>query len=93
MQRPVVDDLRVLFLGLEHLPVQVQVHLRELDGDCVMMPVVVADLRDLPPPLGGSEDIQVSLGEIPSEQKDQTTVADEESEVMSVHFCRGTKPS
>lgn len=43
-------------------------------------------LRDLPPPLGRSEDVQVSLPEVSSQQQDQPAVAHEQGVVVTVHF-------
>ena len=44
MQRPVVDDLRVVALLDPLVPVHDQLHLREVDADGVVMPLVVANL-------------------------------------------------
>ena len=44
MQRPVVDDLRVVPLLDPLVAVHDQLHLREVDADGVVMPLVVTDL-------------------------------------------------
>jgi hypothetical protein len=45
MQRPVINDFRVLLLGLEFLAVDKELDVWELDGDGIMMPLIVTDLK------------------------------------------------
>jgi hypothetical protein len=45
VQRPVINDFRVLLLGLEFLTVNKELDVWELDGDGVMMPLIVTDLE------------------------------------------------
>jgi hypothetical protein len=45
MQRPVINDFWVLFLGLEFLAVNKELDVWELDGDGIMMPLIVTDLK------------------------------------------------
>ncbi len=61
-------------------------HLWEVDGDGVVMPLVVADLRDLPAPLGRFEDVEVLATRLLAQQEHEATVVDEERVVVSVHI-------
>lgn len=45
VQWPVIDDFRVLLLGLEFLTINKELNVWELDGDGVMMPFIVTDLE------------------------------------------------
>jgi len=87
MERPVVDDLRVLALALEELAVHVELHDGEVDGHGVVVPLVVAHLGQLPAPLGGPEDVEVPFGEVATQQQDQPAVAHEQRVVVPVHLC------
>ncbi len=51
-----------------------------------MMPLVVADLRDLPAPLGRFEDVEVLATRLLAQQEHEATVVDEERVVVSVHI-------
>lgn len=45
VQRPVVDDLGIILSGHLGASVDVQLDVRELHGDGVVMPLAIADLR------------------------------------------------
>lgn len=45
MQRPVVNDFRVLLLGLELLAINKELDVWELDGDGIVMPLIVTNLK------------------------------------------------
>lgn len=45
MQWPVINDFRVLLLGLKFLTINKELDVWELDGDSVMMPLIVTDLK------------------------------------------------
>lgn len=86
MQRPIIDNLWILLLAVEQLTINKQLDVWEVHVDGVVMPLVVADLRDLPAPLGRPEDIQVAFGEVASQKENEATVANKEGVVMPVHF-------
>lgn len=90
VQRPVVDDFGILLVGSPLLAVDVEAHVREVNLESVVMPFVVAYLTQLPAPLGRSEDVRIALGKVTSQQEYQSAISDEQSVVVSVHFCRKT---
>lgn len=75
MQRPVVDNLRVVLGGREALPVDVYLDVWVVDTDCVVVPSAVTDLLQRPPPLGRLVGIVVYAGvRLETEKKDEMTV-------------------
>lgn len=45
MQGPVINDFRILLLGLELLAINKELDVWELDGDGVVMPLIVTNLK------------------------------------------------
>lgn len=66
-------------------------HRRELSYNYYVDKCSCSYLRDLPPPLGGSENVEVALPEVAAQQQDQATVAHEQGIVMPVHLCTENK--
>lgn len=91
MQWPIVDHLWILLVGLPLLAVDVERDFGEVNLHGEVMPLVVAHLADLPAPLGRAEDVGVALGEVATQQQDQTAISDEQGVVVSIHFCRQNK--
>jgi len=61
-------------------------HLWEVDADCVVVPVFVTDLRQLPAPLSRLECIQVhAMARFLPHQQHEVAVVNEHGKVMSVH--------
>lgn len=81
MKRPVVNDLRVavtvLLISDELHAIDEQLDLREVHGDGVMMPFVVADLRYLPAPFSRKENVQIAVIVVLAEQQNQAAVTNE----------------
>ena len=87
VQRPVVDDLRVVLCRWNGMTVHVELGVGELHRDRVVMPVSIADLRQLPAELGRTEALQVAISKLATQQENQAAVADEQRKVMAVHLC------
>lgn len=52
---------------------------------------VVTDLWYLPSPLRWTEDIDISLGEVSTQQQDKAAVPHEKGVVVAVHLCKTIK--
>lgn len=52
----------------------------------LLLVVCMYYLRNFPPPFGWSKDVEVSFGEVSSQQQDQAAVPHKEGVVVSVHF-------
>ena len=86
MQRPIVDHLWVFLLRAEHLSVNKQFNIGESDINSVVMPLVVANLRDFPTPFSRSEDIEIAFGEVATKQQDKAAVTYKEGVVVTIHL-------
>jgi len=51
------------------------------------MPLVVAYLAEFPTPLGGAEDVGIALGEVASQEQNQSAVPYEQGVMMPIHLC------
>lgn len=56
------------------------------------MPLIIAHLWNLPTPFSGSEDVDITVGEISPQEQNQTAISDENSKMVSVHFCKNKLP-
>ena len=78
MQRPVVNDLRVILLRLPQLAVQVELGALRGDADGVVVPSVVTHLGYGPPPLRRLEHVPLVLPVVAAEEQHELAVPDEE---------------
>ena len=61
--------------------------LGEVDADCVVMPLAVTHLWDLPAPLGRLEGVHVhALAWLLTQQKHQPAVVDKQGVMVAVHL-------
>ena len=86
VQRPVVDNLRVVLSADESASVDVQLNVGELGGNGVVVPLSVADLGQFPAEFSRPEAFQVAVSKFAAQQQDQAAVADEQGEVVTVHL-------
>ena len=87
VERPVVDDLGVVLGDGEGPAVDVELGVGELDRDGVVVPLVVADLGQLPAEFRRPEALQVAVAELAAQQQNQPAVAHEQRKVVPVHLC------
>lgn len=88
MERPVVNDLGVVLLIGPLLAIYDKRDHWEIDIDCIVVPLIITNLWQFPPPFCWSKNVLFALLVFLAQQKHQFAVAHEKCQVMTVLACQ-----